>query len=325
MKRYLIYLIQNFSNFFFELLAKTVVVALEKKWIKWKKIHPLFYEAGFHLLRKNFYLPIPEGEDLKYADNSALVGIPMNDDEQIDFLDTVVAKYKGEFLAFPMHAAESHQQFHLINGSFMAGDGNAYYGLVRYLKPKTVIEIGSGQSTLLASHALRKNHAESPGYAGKLVAIEPYPAQFLLDGLPHVAELKVCKVQEVPLEYFERLKAGDILFIDSSHVLRTGGDVWWEYCEILPRLNSGVYVHVHDISLPKPYFRLYYDSFLYWNEQYLLQAFLTHNDRIEVVWAGTYMLERYPEHIQKAFSPEFELMREKYPLAEPSSFWFRIK
>jgi hypothetical protein len=130
------------------------------------------------------------------------------------------------------------------------------------------------------------------------------------------------KVQEIPLEFFADLEGGDILFVDSSHALRSGGDVWWEYCEILPRLKPGVLVHVHDISLPRPYPRVYFEQKLFWTEQYLLQAFLCYNRRFEVVWAGNYFDTRHPGRLQELF-PVFADMKLRFPQSEPSSFWIR--
>jgi hypothetical protein len=132
------------------------------------------------------------------------------------------------------------------------------------------------------------------------------------------------KVQDVPLDVFTSLEAGDILFIDSTHALRSGSDVQYEFLEILPRLAPGVLVHVHDVSLPLPYPKVYYDTQTYWNEQYLLQAFLAYNSRFEVVWAGNYMLLNHRDAMLETF-PEFKLMREKWTSSEPSAFWIRSK
>jgi hypothetical protein len=131
-------------------------------------------------------------------------------------------------------------------------------------------------------------------------------------------------IQDVPLSVFEEPEGGDILFIDSSHVIRSGNDVHYEYLKILPRLKPGVLVHVHDISLPKPYPKVYYDNHLYWNEQYLLQAFLMFNSAYEVVWPGNYMMETYPEKMLERF-PEIKVMRTSYPSSEPTAFWMRVR
>jgi hypothetical protein len=144
------------------------------------------------------------------------------------------------------------------------------------------------------------------------------------EGFPGLSKLIEDKVQDVSLDLFTSLKRGDILFIDSSHVLRSGGDVQLEYLEILPRLASGVLVHIHDMSLPKPYPRIYYDTQLYWNEQYLLQGFLIFNSRFKVLWPGNYMIIKYPEKVRAVF-PEFHLMRQSFPMSEPSAFWMEVR
>jgi hypothetical protein len=205
----------------------------------------------------------------------------------------------------------------------MAGDGNVYYSLIRHLKPRRIVEVGSGNSTLLASHAIEKCAQEYPGFCCDLIAIEPHPADYLVN-IAALTELRRVRLQQTDLAFFETLEAGDILFIDSSHVLKSGGDVWYAYCEIIPRLKPGIYVHLHDISLPKPYPAVYHDAHIYWNEQYILQALLTGNKRLEVVWAGTYLFKRHCERMQQLFAPEFEQMRSLYPQAEPSSFWLRV-
>jgi len=284
----------------------------------------IFFKIGFHFLRKDYNLPIPEESDLSYTKQSELIGIDMNESFSFNLLSNVIAKYKSEFNEFPINKNGDPEQFYLLNGSFMAIDGNVYYSLIRHLKPRKIVEIGSGYSTLLASKAILKNKEESEE-ATQLICIEPYPMEILTKGLPGLSKLIVKKVQDVGLDFFESLGPGDILFIDSSHALRSGGDVWWEYCEILPRLASGVYIHIHDISLPKPYPKIYFDNLIFWNEQYLLQAFLVFNSKFEVIWGGNYLMCKFPEKIRAAFLPEYDLMRTSYPFSEPTSFWIRVR
>jgi hypothetical protein len=147
---------------------------------------------------------------------------------------------------------------------------------------------------------------------------------FFKRGVPGLSEVIEKKVQDVDLDLFASLQGG-ILFIDSTHALRAGGDVQLEYCEILPRLAGGVLVHIHDISLSRPYPRVYFEkNNYYWNEQYLLQAFLAFNSKFEVVWPGNYMMLKYPDQISRVF-PEYHTMRESFPSSEPTSFWIRAK
>ena len=216
--------------------------------------------------------------------DSELVGIAIDETRALAFLNGTVTPWIDEFRAqFPLDG--QGDSFHLLNSVFMAVDAHVYYGLIRGLRPRRIIEIGAGRSTQIAAAAVKRNVADG-GPKTDITAIEPVPPPYLpRDSV----ELRQENVQSVPLTVFAQLEAGDVLFIDSTHVLRAGGDVHYEYAEILPRLPAGVYVHIHDVSLPRAYPQVYFDSKLYWNEQYLLQALLTFNDRFEVLWPSAYM------------------------------------
>jgi len=170
----------------------------------------------------------------------------------------------------------------------------------------------------LSAQAILKNEEEDNDYECELVAIEPYPNDILKAGFPGLSKLIPKKVQDIPLSEFKKLSENDILFIDSSHVLKIGSDVQYEYLEILPRLNKGVIVHAHDIFLPAEYPKEWIlKDYRFWTEQYLLQAFLSFNDSFEVLWGGSYMHLRHPDKLEEAFS--------SYKRDErwPGSFWIR--
>ncbi len=289
--------------------------------------HDVFYRHGFHLLRKHFYLPVPDDTDQldRFWDvQSAMVGVDTNDPLALEVMEQICPKYLSEFRAkFPIEGPPPSPGFYLINGGYMAVDAHVYFCLIRHFKPRRIVEIGNGNSTLLAIAACNAN-AEETGWRTAISSVDPYPWQLFKDGYPGLDELVSKRVQDVPLSYFEQLDAGDMLFIDSSHVIRSGNDVHYEFLEILPRLKPGVLVHVHDISLPRPYPKVYFENHLYWNEQYLLQAFLAFNDHFEVVWPGNHMMLKYPEQMQSIF-PEIQRMRQDYPQSEPTAFWMRVK
>ncbi|MBA7660162.1 hypothetical protein ES703_68161 [subsurface metagenome] len=126
------------------------------------------------------------------------------------------------------------------------------------------------------------------------------------------------KVEDVSLEEFSKLKENDILFIDSSHNISIGNDVYYEYLEILPRLKKGVLIHVHDIFLPYEYPKKWiFEYLLFWSEQYLLQAFLSFNNNFEILWGGYYMHKKHPDLLKNNFGSYNE---EKN---NPGSFWFK--
>jgi hypothetical protein len=144
----------------------------------------------------------------------------------------------------------------------------------------------------------------------------------LLKPLPlGLTNLLVTAVQDVPFSVFESLDRGDILFIDSSHVLKIGSDVQFEFLEILPRLRAGVHIHIHDIFIPQEYPESWIrEHRWFWSEQYLLEAFLAFNQSFEITWAGRYMHVRYPERLRSAFSSYAESDRTG-ERNWPASFW----
>jgi methyltransferase family protein len=180
-----------------------------------------------------------------------------------------------------------------------------------------MIEIGSGLSTLLAKAALDRNRAE--GQDSEHICIEPYPRPWLenVNGTRLIRQ----PVETIDLAFFEQLRANDVLFIDSSHVLRIGGDVQFEYLEILPRLQPGVFVHVHDIFLPFEYpLSWIRDRKWFWTEQHLVQAFLAFNSAFEVVLALSYL----NAHHRDALACAAPIYGEN-ALSGPSSLWIRRK
>jgi predicted O-methyltransferase YrrM len=284
--------------------------------------------VGLHLTVNHFYQPIPDTRSLAestWSKISELPGIEMNEAKQLALLAEFETRFKDEYAAFAQNKTSDPEEYFLNNKLYFGVDAAIYYCMIRKNRPRRITEIGSGYSTLLASRAILKNQEEDPRYVCELTAIEPDPSEFLRAGLPGLSRLIAKPVQEVSLAELTRLGENDILFIDSSHTLRIGSDVQLEYLEILPRLRSGVLVHVHDVFLPLEYPREWViGHYRFWNEQYLLQAFLTFNHRVEVVWAGCYLHVRHPDRLRAAFAfyrgNEFWQGRRWLP----SSFWLRI-
>ena len=289
--------------------------------IIFKKLFTLWERLGFHITINHFYEPIPDTRTLKddlWEKQSELVGIGMNEKSQIDLLSLFSSKFKKEYENFPRNETSILYQYYVDNRGFESVDGEILYCMIRHFKPKRFIEIGSGNSTYLSAQAILKNKEEDNAYECELVAIEPYPNDILKAGFPGLSKLVSKKVQDIPLSEFRKLRENDILFIDSSHVLKIGSDVQFEYLEILPRLHTGVVVHLHDIFLPAEYPKEWVlEKYIFWTEQYLLQAFLTFNDSFKVLWAGSYMHLKHPDKLEASFS--------SYKRGErrPASFWIR--
>ncbi|MFH1230649.1 MAG: class I SAM-dependent methyltransferase [Planctomycetota bacterium] len=287
-----------------------------------RRLFLFWQKLGFHLIRNHYYNPIPDTRELKddiWLRHSELVGININEAKQLKLLENFASKFKDEYDKFPSSKEETMNayDYYSQNESFDSIDSEILYCIIRYFRPLKIFEIGSGFSTYLSAQAILKN--EKDGFPGcELVAFEPYPNETLKKGFPGLANLVSKKVQDIPLSEFRKLKENDILFIDSSHTLKIGGDVQYEYLEILPRLNKGVIVHSHDIFLPAEYPKewiLKYHRF--WSEQYLLQAFLAFNDSFEVLWAGNYMHLKHPDKLGKDFNA-YQQNR-----VASGSFWMR--
>lgn len=291
-----------------------------------RKTFLLCQRIGLHLTPNNFYSPIPDTRKLKgalWSKHSELTGIDLNEGKSLELLSIFESKFKNEYERFPRNQTETPYEYYINNDAFESVDGEILYCMIRFYKPERIYEIGSGYSTYLAAQAVRKNAEEDSKYQCELVAIEPYPNEILKAGFPGLAKLIIKEVQDVPLSEFEKLTENDILFIDSSHVLRIGNDVHYEYLEILPRLNKGVIVHAHDIFLPAEYpKRWVLLERRFWTEQYLLQAFLAFNNSFEVLWASHSMHLKYPGELRAAFSSYDWYSRDERRVG-PGSFWIR--
>ena len=242
--------------------------------------------------------------------------VNMNEAGQLTFLEQVCPLYRPEYERFASGPTGVPHEFYHDQYMFRAVDAEVLYCMVRHYQPGRILEIGSGFSTLVSAPACRANQAQE--ISATLTCIEPYPNDVLRKGFPGLTKLIAEPLENVALSMFTSLGENDVLFIDSSHVLRIGNDVHREYLEILPRLAPGVLVHVHDIFLPFEHPRQWVtEEFRFWTEQYLLQAFLAFNSAYEALWGGCDMHARHPDRLRAAFSkydPQTVL---------PGSFWMR--
>lgn len=269
-------------------------------------------QNGFHFLPVHFYNPIPDTSaipestwDQRYDD---IPGVGVAEDRALELLDELAAF--GEELS---DVPDEGPGYCWNNDSFAGGDASLLYAMVRKFKPQTILEIGSGRSTHIGLKALEANGA------GKYICIEPFPNDSIrMLAESRQIELRAQFVQTVPLEAFEALEAGDILFIDSTHVAQVGTDVTYEILKILPRLKSGVIIHVHDIFLPYEFPRSWVlEKLLFWNEQHMLAAFLAFNRSFKPLISNGQVAreERLRNAAQAAFPHA--------PVHGGGSFWLR--
>lgn len=282
------------------------------------KYFELWQSYGFHITGVHYYEPIPDTRSLPaslWKRISDLAAVDMRDQQQRELLAEIVATLRKDRIAITDKGATQESREYLRNTAFEAVDAEMLYGLIRLFKPRRIYEIGSGFSTLIATDALRRNRLD--GYACRFVAVEPYPSAELESTVSSDIELWRVPVQQVSLDEFESLSENDILFIDSSHVCKIGSDVQFLFLEVLPRLRVGVVVHVHDIFMPGEYPKPWVLGWhRFWNEQYLLQAFLSFNASFDVLWAGQWMHITHPHLLMEAF-PSYKTD------VSPVSFWLR--
>jgi hypothetical protein len=195
------------------------------------------------------------------------------------------------------------RRYHQSGGPFPLGDAWALSAILQAYRPGQVVEIGSGFST-----ACMLDIAEQAELTLEITCIEPYPTRLKSLLKPHDwshVHLLEQPVQSVPLDVFKALRANDILFIDSSHVLKTGSDVHCEIFRLFPVLVSGVIVHIHDCPYPFEY----PDEWVFnwnhsWNEAYAIRAFLMFNERFRVLFWPTVLKMRFTQELRQSF-PEF--------------------
>jgi len=269
---------------------------------------------GYHIRAVNYYEPIPDFREVKPEQLTRQRSSPAIDfriEEQRALICRLGTRFKAELAELAGKPAPAG--FDFANPYFGGLDAAAYYALVRDLEPSLVVEIGSGYSTQIASKALERNaHVGKPG---RLVCIEPYPEQ-RLTGSGAKFELHEIKVQDLPLEFFGQLNANDILMIDSSHVATVGSDVCVELLDILPRLKSSVWIHIHDIFFPTDYpVEWVIERRQAFNEQYMLEAFLAFNQTFTVQLANAWMWRREQETLRHLFDGTNTL--------PPASLWMR--
>jgi hypothetical protein len=250
----------------------------------------------------HFYSPIPDLDEISKRSpglftvkRNTVPGVRLQEDSQLALLQAF-AKYYRE-LNFPEGQTPGRRYFYQ-NPAYGYSDAICLYSMLRHVKPRQVIEIGSGYSscvTLDTNEDFFQNRIQC-------TFIEPHPE--LLESLITPADrervrILPCPLQEVPLETFQTLQANDILFVDSTHVSKIGSDVNYIFFQLLPALAAGVYVHFHDIFFPFEYPQCWVLEGRAWNEDYLLKAFLQYNDTFEIVFFNTFLEMFHPEKFEQ--------------------------
>ena len=294
---------------------------LAGKWLWWLRnqrienfpyTRILFSNMGVFPIIDHYYDPLFQEKYLhKSSGDQRNLYIDWNTEFQLNWLREL--DFSQEVLAIPY---EAETGFYYNNVSFGSGDAEYWYSMIRRVKPKRIIEIGCGFSTHLAQLAIQKNRLEGGADPCEHICIEPYERPWL-DKLG--LQVYRQRLELMTLELFDTLSSGDILFIDSSHVIRPQGDVIAYFLNILPRLKTGVIVHFHDIFTPFDYPHSWIiDEVRLFGEQYMLEVFLTNNAQWEIMGGLNYLKHFYYEDLKKV-CPIMDENR------EPGSFYIRKK
>jgi predicted O-methyltransferase YrrM len=227
--------------------------------------------------------------------------------EYLTFLRENCLPYKDRYSAFPKVSSGKPNEFYLDNGYFRSVDAELLYSIIRKRRPKHIVEVGSGFSTRLMAQAL-----EDEKLSTTITSIDPSPR---IDVKGSASKhIRSCAEELDPGVIVESLEEGDLLFIDSSHDIVTGGDIPYLFLEVLPKLKRGVLIHVHDIFFPFDYPQEWTLEGWDWNEQYLVHAFLAFNEVFRILWPARYMWGYYQRDVLEVIPADPHV----FP---PSSLW----
>jgi hypothetical protein len=272
----------------------------------------------------HFYSPVPNVADLEaraahlFVPREAMPGIDLESAGHAALIAAALPLAREfDFPTVDPGGELGATRYFSGNSQFTGLDALALFALLRHWRPRRLIEVGSGFSTLLIAEV----NLRFLGGGVHVTCIDPYPRPFLRGTPQGIAEVRVEAVQDTPVSLFTELRAGDVLFIDSSHVAKTGSDVVHLLLDVVPRLAPGVRIHVHDVFLPDDYPRAWsVEENRGWNEQYLLQALLTDSPRYRVLFASHHAARRHAEALRAALG-----VSHLDPLPTGGSFWFECR
>lgn len=260
---------------------RRVLASLTGRRDAYPRLRAVARRLGYHLVRADYYSPIPDRWSPMLWENPApMAGVDLRLTESIALLREL-APFIVEYAPPGGPPGTKHGYYHL-NGFYPQTDAEVLFAMIRRARPRRVIEIGAGWSSRVIADALDQNSADG-ATAEEHRAFDPFPTRHLrsLD-----VPVEAVAAQEIPLPVFAGLGAGDVLFIDTTHTVKPGNDVVRLVLEVLPALAPGVLVHIHDVFLPFSYPEFMFRGGVFWQEQYLVQAFLAFNPRFEVVIAN---------------------------------------
>lgn len=282
---------------FFKSFVKKLLLKIFKFGLKFKIV----------ILPDHYYIPVSNilnlRKDKSWQKKTNLHGIDISLNNQIKNIRKIVLPFKEEYKDGKYYIKAVNQN---AGQGFGVIEAQALFGTIKHYSPKKIIEIGSGVSTYIM---------ESAG-ANNITCIEPYPSDYLIKNKN--IKLIQQKLENINEKLFLDLGKGDFLFIDSSHTLKIGSDISKIYLEIIPILNPGVIVHIHDIFFPYNYPRDADNTIFQWMETQLLQSLMINNSKLEILFCMSHLHYEYPEELTKLF-PMYYPQKDINGIAENSN------
>jgi len=284
-------------------------IQLVQKIKKLLGLHFLYFSPG------HYYSTIPSQEDITSDEKYSYQDINLCEDEQFVYLQKI-SQYSNDIFFEDQPSKAS--AYHFLNRYFSYSDATILWCLLAHEKPRNIVEIGSGFSTACKLEAIKYYNLKSQFLC---VDIDFSRLDSLVSGydLPAFKKQK-SKVQNVDIKNFTTLRKGDILFVDSSHVSKKGSDLHFILFEALPQLASGVIIHFHDVFQNFEYPQAWLDEGIFWNEQYILRAFLQNNNAYSILLFNALLENKhqlwYEENLPNCLNPH-----EKYSVGNQKGQW----
>lgn len=291
-----------------------------------RSVHRLFGLFGLNMAwRKDYYSPLPNLDEIsrtrsRWSKPSELTGVHYDLEAMKTLLSELHQKWGAEFEACAGDYEQNRQKG--FGPGYPEFDARILFYFLRDLKPRRYLEIGSGLSTYYASMAARENAGDQRPMQIKCIEPNPYKALQSVPGIEIVQDV----AQNVALSEFAALQSGDILFIDSSHVLKVDSDVSYLFLEVLPRLAKGVYIHIHDVPFPfnipfPPETWMFGERWpVYWNEAMVVQAFLAFNSAFEIALSTPIIRHFDKPYLKSTFDGYSNMTNDVNPF---SSLWIK--
>lgn len=272
----------------------------------------------------HFYSVIPNITKDYNNNNTKFIDLDFNEQSHKSILNEInnyLVNFDKEFGHTDVAKRQNNLKYTLLNGAFEWMDARLLHYFLQKNKPKKIIEIGSGNSTLLTYNTKQMFNLDL-----EIICIEPYPSNYL-NKLHATGKITLIKdnLENVDLKIFTTLTENDILFIDSSHVLKLDSDVMFYFTKIFPLLKKNVLVHIHDIFFPYDYPLDWLKKGRFWNEQYFLYIFLQYNSKFSIKFCNSYSLYKYENELKKIQKNTYEIKNKKINGAfSGGSIWLNV-